>query len=69
MPSYRTYLCGPTGCPNDSAFEHDNYFGCVPKDFKERTGRSKTNHQTKVTTGPGPLDYRYRWDGGCDARA
>lgn len=65
--TYRTYICGPTDCPRDPAFEHDNYYGCVPKNFNQRTGRSKTHHQTKVVTGPGPMDYRYHWNGGCDA--
>lgn len=60
MAVYKTYLCGDTPCPNDPAFEHRFYFGCVPADFRERTGRSKTHHQT-----PG-ADGRYRWNGGCD---
>lgn len=58
--TYRTYLCGPSDCPTDPGFEHDNYFGCVPKDFKERTGRSATFRQKKGADG------RYRWNGGCD---
>lgn len=56
-----TILCEPTTCPNDPAFDHDNYYGCVPKDFSTTTGRSKTHRQTK-----GP-DGRYQWNGGCDA--
>ena len=62
QPRTRTAIvCGPYDCPNDPEFEHDNYFGCVPKDFKQRTGRSKTHSQT--------LDAesgRYVWDGGCN---
>lgn len=61
MAVYAARICGTGRCPNDDAFEHDNYFGCVPKDFSERTGRSKTHRQTK-----GP-DGRFRWNGGCDA--
>ena len=58
----RVFVCQPTVCPTDSAhFEHDNYFGCVPKDFSVATGRSKTFAQT-----PGD-DGLYRWNGGCDA--
>lgn len=60
MKRYTTYLCGPSDCPNDSAFEHDNYFGCVPKNFSATTGRSKTHRQHKDETG------HYRWNGGCD---
>lgn len=48
-------------CPHDDAFVHRFYFGCVPADFSDRTGRSKTNSQTKGADG------RYRWNGGCDA--
>lgn len=55
------YICGPRDCPNDPDFEHDNYFGCVPKDFSPRTGRSKRYRQSKGA------DDRYRWNGGCDA--
>ena len=56
-------VCGPYDCPNDPEFEHDNYFGCVPKDFSLRTGRSKKHRQT-LDAGSG----RYLWDGGCDAK-
>lgn len=56
-----TFICGTGPCPNDDRFEHDNYFGCIPKDFKERTGRSKTFRQER-----GP-DGRYYWNGGCKA--
>jgi hypothetical protein len=51
-----TILCGPGTCPNDLRFQHDNYFGCVPADFNERTGRSNSYWQT-----PGR-----GWNGGCD---
>lgn len=61
-------LCEPGDCPNDPAFEHDNYFGCIPKDFSQRTGRSKTHRQTKHPE-PTKAGYRYRWNGGCDAVA
>lgn len=59
--SYAVHICGDTDCPSDPAFEHRFYFGCVPKDFSERTGRSKSHRQSQ-----GP-DGRYRWNGGCDA--
>lgn len=60
-----TLLDEPSSCPNDPLFEHDNYFGCVPKDFNRRTGLSKTHHQTYMSTSTG---FRlYRWNGGCDA--
>jgi hypothetical protein len=58
----------PSTCPRDPLFEHDNYFGCVPKDFNQRTGRSKTHHQAKRDDPNAPWGYRYRWNGGCDAR-
>lgn len=58
---YRTYLCGPSSCPNDPEFEHDNYYGCVPSDFSPTTGRSKTYRQRRGADG------LWRWNGGCDA--
>lgn len=58
---YRVYICGPTDCPKDPDFEHDGYFGCIPRDFSQATGRSKKYRQAR-----GP-DGRYRWNGGCDA--
>ncbi len=65
--TYRVYLCGvETECPHDGEFEHRGWpFGCVPRDFSERTGRSRTHHQRSEDV-PGYGD-RYRWDGGCDA--
>lgn len=61
MPrNYVVHLCGDAPCPNDPTFEHRFYFGCVPKDFSERTGRSKTHRQRRGADG------LYRWDGGCD---
>ncbi len=63
-----TYLCGPSDCPNDAGFEHDDYFGCVPRDFSPTTGRSKSHRQSRVVDKSSPLGYRYRWNGGCDAR-
>lgn len=56
---YKVYVCGTTDCPNDPDFEHDNYYGCVPKDFNGRTGKSKSHYQTKGDDG------RYHWNGGC----
>lgn len=56
MARYHTYIC----CPHDERFEHDNYFGCVPKDFSPTTGRSKRFRQTK-------RGERFWWNGGCDA--
>lgn len=58
---YGIYVCedGPE-CPNDKEFEHRFYFGCVPKDFVEKTGRSKSYKQVRGT------DNRYHWNGGCD---
>jgi hypothetical protein len=67
MARYKTYLCGPSDCPNDPAFEHDNYFGCVPKDFSPTTGRSKKYRQHRVARPDLPLGERYEWNGGCDA--
>lgn len=64
--TYRTYICGPTTCPNDSDFEHDGWFGCVPVDFSSRTGRSKKHRQRRVEV-PTGIGYRLLWDGGCDA--
>lgn len=57
----RTLLCGPSTCPYDPNFEHDNYFGCVPKNFNPRTGRAKGFPQTKRADG------KHRWPGGCHA--
>jgi hypothetical protein len=51
-----------TDCPNDSAFEHTKYYGCMPKDFNYKTGRSKTYEQER-----GRRDRVCRWNGGCDA--
>lgn len=59
MTHYRIFICGPTDCPNDDGFEHDNYFGCVPKDFSPGSGRSRNFRQTE-TSG------RWFWNGGCD---
>lgn len=69
MARYRSYLCGPSDCPNDPEFEHDNYFGCVPRDFSPTTGRSKTHRQIKTNVAaPGvPGEFRWKWDGGCGA--
>lgn len=55
--------CGDSPCPQDPAFVHRPYFGCVPADFRERTGKSRTHHQLP----PEPPAVRYRWNGGCDA--
>lgn len=61
MSRYKTYICGPTDCPTDPGFEHDGYFGCIPKDFNQRLGTSKTFRQHKSDDG------KYRWNGGCNA--
>jgi hypothetical protein len=53
-------LCAPSACPHDDAFEHNNYFGCVPRDFSPTTGRSKSRRQREGEDG------RWQWDGGCD---
>lgn len=68
-PRYPVLVCllADRDCPHDEAFEHRHYYGCVPRDFSERTGRSKTHSQTRVA-GQYLLGYRYLWDGGCDAR-
>jgi hypothetical protein len=67
MTRYKSYLCGPTTCPNDPNFEHDNYFGCVPRDFSPTTGKSKRFRQTKVAASDTPGGYRWKWNGGCAA--
>jgi len=51
-------------CPHDSRFVHRFYFGCVPADFSDRTGRSRTFTQRA----PVPPAVRWRWNGGCDAQ-
>jgi hypothetical protein len=57
-----TIVCGPSDCPYDENFEHDNYYGCVPKDFSPSAGWSKTYSQKRnAELG------RYLWNGGCDA--
>lgn len=61
MARYKTYLCGDSICPHDDHFVHLFNFGCVPKDFNDRTGRSKTRRQSQSADG------RYKWNGGCDA--
>jgi hypothetical protein len=63
------YLCGPSDCPNDDEFEHDGYFGCVPRNFSPTTGRSRTHRQHREEREWFSLGYRYVWDGGCDAQA
>lgn len=37
-------------CPNDPAFVHRFYFGCVPKDFSDRTGRIETSVDADART-------------------
>jgi hypothetical protein len=56
--TYGIRVCGPSSCPSDPAFEHDNYFGCVPTDFSPRTGLSKTYRQVRGADGI------YYWNGG-----
>lgn len=63
MAKYAVYLCGiPGNCPSDERFQHISMMGpvCVPTDFSERTGRSRTHKQRQVGD-------RYWWDGGCSA--
>jgi len=55
------YLCGPGPCPNDKDAEHDNYFGCIPRDFSATTGKSKSHTSRRGADG------HWRWGGGCDA--
>ena len=55
-----TLVDGDYRCPNDPEFVHRFYYGCVPADFSEVTGRSRTHRQTRHG------EYRL-WDGGCDA--
>jgi hypothetical protein len=68
-PKYPSLVCilGVSDCPNDPAFEHDHYYGCIPKDFSSRTGRSKKYRQRRVEGSQFPHGYRYLWNGGCDA--
>lgn len=69
MSRYKVYVCGPRACPNDPGFEHDGYYGCIPKDFNPVTGGSREFHQERVE-GPDirpPYGYKFFWDGGCDA--
>ena len=47
-------------CPHDDGFVHRFYFGCVPLDFSDHTGRSKRYRQRE-------LAGRWFWNGGCDA--
>lgn len=63
MRKYAVYLDGDSVCPNDPDFVHRMLFGytCVPKDFSDNTGRSRTHKQSEGEDG------RYWWDGGCDA--
>jgi hypothetical protein len=54
-----------SACPHDPRFEHRVYFGCVPADFSDGTGRSKRRRQTETEVG---LPWKvWLWDGGCDA--
>lgn len=55
-----TLICGPGTCPHDDRFEHDNYFGCVPKTFSPYTGRAAGFTQRHE-------GGRWRWPGGCHA--
>jgi hypothetical protein len=64
-----TYICGPSDCPNDPEFEHDNYYGCIPRDFSGTTGRSAKHRTTRTERPWFDLGYRFLWDGGCDAQA
>ena len=68
-PKYPSTVCilEPHACPNDPAFEHHHYYGCIPRDFSPTTGRSKTNHQVSRRVDGSPLGFKYQWNGGCDA--
>lgn len=64
--TYRVYIDGDgPDCPHDDRFEHRFYFGCVPKNFSERTGRAKGHRQTETTIDGLPWNV-WLWDGGCD---
>jgi len=59
----RSYaVCGPTDCPHDERFVHENLFGriCVPSDFSFTTGRSRKVKQVRI-------NGRWRYPGGCSA--
>ena len=68
-PKYPSLVCilGPHDCPNDPDFEHDHYYGCVPKDFRPGSGTSKKYRQHRVESDRFEFGYRYQWNGGCDA--
>lgn len=66
MARHISYVCGDTDCPNDPAFEHRFYYGCVPRDFSDQTGRSRTRRQTATAVDGLPWKL-HLWDGGCDA--
>lgn len=55
-----------TICPHDGDFVHRNYFGCVPCDFSERTGRSRRFRQRETVVDGLPW-HLWLWNGGCDA--
>lgn len=65
---YTVYIDGTSDCPHDPGFEHRMIFGyvCVPKDFSERTGRSRTHKQTETVIEGLPWKV-WLWAGGCDA--
>ena len=67
-PRYPVTVCidAPRQCPSHPDFEHDNCFGCVPKDFSPRTGKSKKYRQHPVKNPDVPGGVRWHWNGGCN---
>ena len=62
-----THIDGDTPCPNDEAYEHAWYFGCVPKTFNGNTGRCSDGVKQAVVALPANGErLRYMWPGGCD---
>ena len=59
-----THLDGDTPCPNDDAYEHTWYFGCVPKTFNGNTGRCSDGVKQSPSANKGRM--RLMWPGGCD---
>lgn len=70
MARYQIYICGPSDCPNDPEYIHENLFGkvCVPRNFSFNTGRARGHHNQKFEHPSFQLGYKYLWDGGCDAK-
>lgn len=64
--TYSVHLCGDSACPSDDTFVHRPFFGCVPANFSERTGRAKGHTQTETAIDGLPWKV-WLWNGGCDA--